>query len=122
MDLCVWRLTTTIEGDTNRSPKAFLSKSEAVTHAVETAYSIARMFQGGYGVAVSSPLSPDVNTIIIKLHKDDDALGELTLSRICSDDSLIRFKLGHPYVHEQLNNNKGHENNEDTDHGVARFG
>lgn len=120
MDLRIWRLTLNIEGETFRSPNAFLTKQEGIKYAVDTAYALARTFQGGKEIAVSRPISPDVNTVVIKLHKDDEAVGELTLSHLTSDDSLVHFKQDHPYVHELLKNKES--DNENTYNGAARFG
>ena len=102
MNISLWRYNTTIEGETVRSPKSFVSREEAIKYVVDSAVAVSRLFRGGKDTAVSSPISPDVNTVVVLVHDNDNEVARFELNKIQTDDSLVRFKMGHPYVHEAL--------------------
>lgn len=98
----LWRYTTTINSETTRSPKSFFTSREGLKHLVDSAHALARTFSGGRNTTVSQPLEDDRGNYIVVVQQNDDEVARFELTKIRSDDSLVRFKLNHPYLHEVL--------------------
>lgn len=97
----LWRYTTTINHETIRSTKGFSDLTSALDFIVDNAHAIAKTFQGGHHVSVSSALrAGDIYFVVV--HQDDEEVARFELTKITSDDSLVRFKMDHPYLHQLL--------------------
>ena len=102
MNINIWRYNVTIDDETVRSSKSFVSRDEGLRHIIDSAYALARTFSGGANTAVSQPLCPNPNVFVVLLHEGEKEVARFELQKIASDDSLINFKLNHPYLHHVL--------------------
>ena len=103
MDICLWRYNITIEGETVRSPKSFVSKKEALRYITDSAYALARTYSGGANTHVTKAFKSDHGTYVICVYNDDVEVIRFELHQLANEDSLVNFKLEHPYMHKILN-------------------